>query len=173
MRRQAIERLLPQAYQRAASPGGVLAAVLEAMEAMHEPTEVLLARVEDLFTPYRSPDRMVPFLLGWLAYDHILDQHEASGQRPGAAPPPAVPVGRLRDLIASGAALARRRGTAAGLRDLVETITGLPVTVEESASRPFHVLVRLPAEAAPQLALIRRVVEAEKPAATTCDVGIE
>jgi phage tail-like protein len=164
MRRQDIERLLPSMYQRAAGDGGVLAALLGTMEAMHAPTEQLLSTVDDMFTPYRSPDVMVAFLAGWLGYDHVL------GDRSG---PGGVPVGRLRDLVAAGASLARQRGTATGLRRLVETVTGVAVRVVEPVGRPFHVVVGVPAEAADRLALIRRLVEAEKPAATTFELVLD
>lgn len=168
MRREAIERLLPPVYQRAAERGGVLVALLSAMETMHAPTEEVLASVDDLFAPYRAPDRLVAFLLGWVAMDHVL-----SRPRPDAPPVSSVPIGRLRDLLAVSASVARRRGTAAGLREVVQTVIGHPVVVEEPADRPFHVVVRLPAAAADQLDLVRRVVAAEKPAATTADIVIE
>jgi phage tail-like protein len=162
MRRPAIERLLPSVYQRTAGPSGVLAALLDAMAGMHEPVELVLSAVDDLFAPYRAPDRMVAYLLGWVALDHVLGDY-------GGAPEP-VPVGRLRDLLAASADIARARGTAAGLRRVIETVLGVPVTVAEAPDRPFHIVVRVPAVAAPHLPLIRRLVEAEKPAATTSEV---
>ena len=156
MRSEDIARLLPTAYQRAAGRPGVLATLLETMEQMHAPTLRTLRDVEDLFTPYRSPDRMVPYLLSWVALDHVLS--------------PAIPIGRLRDLVALGAAIARRRGTAAGLQTVLVTATDVPVTVEESADIPFHIVVRLPASASELATLVRRIVEAEKPAAVTAEV---
>ena len=158
MRSEDIARLLPTAYQRAAGRPGVLATLLETMEQMHAPTLRTLRDVEDLFTPYRSPDRMVPYLLSWVALDHVLSA--------------AIPIGRLRDLVSLGAAIARRRGTAAGLQAVIVTATGVPVTVEESADRPFHIVVRLPGAAADLAVLVRRIVEAEKPAAVTADVVV-
>lgn len=167
MRRPAIERLLPAAYQRAAELPGLLPTLLDIMAAMHQPSEDVLAAVDDLFTPYRSPDGLVAFLLGWIAFDHVLPR-DRDGQLSGQPPPPA----RLRNLLAVGADLARRRGTAAGLRGVIETVTGVPVLVEEPPDRPFHVVVRVPA-AAPMLALVTRLVEAEKPASTTFEVLID
>jgi hypothetical protein len=175
VRRQSIERLLPQAYQQVAEPPGVLAALLAAMERMHEPSERVLAAVDDLFTAYRSPDRMVGFLLGWVALDHVPNPSGVPGVPgvPGAPRSSAVSQGRLRDLLAQGAWLAQRRGTAAGLGALIETVIGIPVAIEEPTDRPFHVVVRLPAAAAHHRALVCRVVEAEKPAATTSEVVVE
>ena len=96
MRRAAIERLLPLAYQRAASDGSVLAALLDVMETLHAPDEAVLARVDDLFTPYRSPDGLVGFLARWVAMDHVLSTVDA--ELP-------LPAGRLRDLEVVGAGL--------------------------------------------------------------------
>lgn len=165
MRRSAIERLLPAVYQQAAGPGGVLAALLDVMEQMHEPSERRLVDVAELFAPYRTPDRFLPFLAGWLAFEHI-----AGPAGDGALP---VPVGRLRDLVAEGSRLAQWRGTGTGLRSVVETVTGVSgCVVEEPPDRPFHVVVRVPAAAAAYRELVERVVEAEKPAAVTYQVVV-
>lgn len=81
-------------------------------------------------------------------------------------------TGRMRDLIARSADIAAWRGTAAG-RALLDTATGTEgFAVEEPANRPFHLIVHVPRDAADQIDLIRRLVTAEKPAATTCDVAI-
>lgn len=165
MRRSAIERLLPTAFQHAAGPGTVLAALLEVMEGMHAPSEQRLAAVADLFSPYRTPERFVSFLAGWVALDHVAQWSSAST---GSA---AVPAGRLRDLVAQGAALARWRGTATGLRSMLEAATGTPgFEVVEPADRPFHVQVHVPAEAASHRALIDHIVSVEKPAAATYEL---
>jgi phage tail protein domain len=163
MRRAAIERLLPGVYQRTARSSGVLGCLLDAMEVMHAPTEATLSAVDDLFTPYRSPDRMVPFLLGWVAFDHVLPTGDQ----------PSVPIGRLRDLLSIGATIARHRGTATGLRAAITTATGVAVRVIEAIDRPFHVVVQVPASAAGHLAIIRRLVETEKPAAVTAEVVVD
>ena len=164
MRRELIERLLPPIYQRTADAPGVLAALLTAMESMQAPTEDVLSDVDDLFTAYRSPDRIVPFLLRWVAFDYVLGTTSADSGTP------TIPMGRLRDLVAVGAAVAQRRGTAAGLTAAIGAATGIGVEVVESPQRPFHVVVRVPAEGADRLPLVQRVVEAEKPAATSAEV---
>lgn len=159
MRRQAIERLLPAVYQRTAGPGGVLGALLDVMEQMHAPDEARLSTVDDLFAAYRTPERFVAFLASWVALE------------PFTAP--AVPVGRLRDLVATGAELAQWRGTATGLIAMIETALGVTgVTVQEPPGRAFHIVVRVPAAAAGHLDLVRRITEAVKPAATTYEVSI-
>jgi phage tail-like protein len=166
MRSEAIVRLLPAAYQRAARPGSVLSALLSVMDVLHAPSEQRLAAVAELFSPYRTPPEFVPFLAGWVGLDHTI----GGPQRSADAPLP-LPVGRLRNLVAAAAEIAQWRGTAAGLRTVLETATGVPgFVVEEPADRPFHVVIRVPAAAHPQLTLISRLVEAEKPAAVTCEV---
>jgi phage tail-like protein len=172
MLRPSIERLLPAVYQRAALPGGVLAALLDAMETLHAPTEEALTAVEDLFHPYRTPDRLVPFLARWVALDHVLPRSRAgvtaAADEVSRLP---IPIGRLRELVADAAGLAQRRGTATGLRMFLEKAMGVAgFSVEEPAGRPFHVVVRVPPAAAHQIELVRRIVALEKPAAITCEV---
>jgi phage tail-like protein len=172
MRRQAIERLLPAVYQRTAGPGGVLGAVLDVMEQMHAPDEARLETVDDLFAPYRTPERFVAFLAGWVALDPFVPPGSASGLANGGAAL-AVPPGRLRDLVASGAEMAQWRGTATGLIAMIETALGVGgVRVEEPPGRAFHIIVRVPAAAGGQLDLVRRITEAVKPAATTYELAV-
>jgi len=169
MRRSAIERLLPAAYQQATGPGSVLAALLDVMEGMHEPSERVLDDVPELFAPYRTRDDLVPFLAGWVAAGHLVPRSRAGGEAALA-----VPAGRLRNLVAQGAATAQWRGTAAGLRAVLETATGVAgFAVEEPPDRPFHIVVRAPAAASPQRRLIEHIVEAEKPAAVSHEVAVD
>src|SRR5687768_9867082 len=98
MRPDVIAGMLPAAYQRALHPSGVLSALLGVMEVLHEASEHQLDHVEDLFHPYRCPERMVPFLARWVSVDHL---------------------GSRRDLVANGTALAQSRGTRPGLRDAI------------------------------------------------------
>jgi phage tail-like protein len=165
MRSTAIERLLPAVYQRGAGPGTVLGALLDVMAGLHEPDEARLERIDDMFAPYRTPDAFVAFLARWVALD-------ASLYGDGTTQPP-IPIGRLRDLVASGAALAQWRGTVEGLTALLQTALGMPgIAVEEPDDRPFHFVVRLPAAASDRIGLVKRIVDAEKPAATTCEIRI-
>jgi phage tail-like protein len=166
MRHQAIEKLLPAAYQRGAVPGSVLSALLDVMEDMHAPDEAVLDSVDDLFAAYRTRDHLLPFLARWLALDHLVPQAQ-----PGEAPRLPMPVGRLRNLVAQGAALAQLRGTPEGLRRTLEISTGVTgFTIELPPNRPYHFVVHVPPAAADQLTLIRRIVDTEKPAATTAEV---
>ncbi|MEV6692002.1 phage tail protein [Micromonospora sp. NPDC051196] len=167
MRRAGIERLLPAAYQRACVPGSVLWALLEVMEGLHAPDEAVLAEVDALFAPYQAPGAMVAYLARWVAMDHLV----AAPRRDTPLP---LPLSRLRDLVAHGAQLAAWRGTPYGLRTALELATGVTgFVLDEPADRPFHVVVRVPAAAAGQVALIGRIVEAEKPAAVTAEIVVD
>ncbi|MDG4797224.1 phage tail protein [Micromonospora sp. WMMD1082] len=167
MRRAAIERLLPAAYQRACVPGSVLWALLDVMEALHAPDEAVLAEVDALFAPYQAPGPMVAYLARWVAMEHLV----AAPRREAPLP---LPPSRLRDLVAHGALLATWRGTPYGLRTALELATGVTgFVLDEPVGRPFHVVVRVPEAAADQLALVGRIVEAEKPAAVTAEITIE
>ncbi|MCP2327987.1 phage tail-like protein [Hamadaea flava] len=166
MRRAAIERLLPAAYQRAAVPGSVLSALLDAMETLHEPDERLLADVDSLFSAYRTSEALAAYLTRWVALDQVITS-------PSGARLPIRP-GDLRNLVAIGAHLAQWRGTPYGMRRALEVATGVPgFTVVEPADRPFHLIVRVPPAAADRLALVTRLVSVEKPAATTFEVVVE
>lgn len=167
MQRSAIERLLPAAYQRAAVDGTVLAAVLDVMEALHAPDEALLAAVEEVFDPYRAPEPFVAFLAAWVDLEGVLTPGGPSGGY-------AAGTGQLRNLLAEAATLAQWRGTAAGLRWFLETATGhRGFTVAEPTGQPFQVDVTVPSAAAGYLGLVRRIVEREKPAYTTCTITVD
>jgi hypothetical protein len=174
-------RLLPLAYQRAVHDGSVLAALLDVMETLHAPDEEVLANVGDLYHAYRAPDAMVPFLARWVAMEHVVlapgAGRSTARSGPGGAATAAaggIAAGRLRDVVAQGAALAQWRGTPYGLHQLLRTVTGVDgITVEEPADRQFHLRVRVPPAAAGQFDLIARLVRAEKPAATTCEVVLD
>jgi phage tail-like protein len=167
MQRTAIERLLPAAFQRASVEGSVLYALIDVMETLHAPDERILAHADELVAPYRTTDPFPAYLLHWVAMDQVL----AAPTRDAAN---ALPVGRLRDIVAEGAALARWRGTPYGLRRALRLATGVAgFVIDEPPDRPFHFVVRAPQAAEAQLALIQRIVEAEKPAATTFEVRVD
>lgn len=176
MRRAEIEQLLPSVYQMALHPvdGWViepdqrLGALLDAMEALHDPIERILDRLEAWLDPRRAPDPFVPYLAGWVDLDRL-----AGGEATMAA----AGTDRLRELVAAASDLARWRGTSRGLLRFLGIATGLPgFSVDERPAgpdgrpRPFHVVVHGPAEAARMRPLIERIVESEKPAYVTCDI---
>jgi phage tail-like protein len=173
MQRDALERLLPTMFQLAARPGSPLDAALHVMADLHEPDEQLLAGIDAVFDPYRAPDAFVPWLTRWVGLEWLVadgsDDASARTDLTDAFPPG---LGRLRDVVAAGAELAQRRGTDAGLRLFLGTATGLSgFVVTEPADRPFHLVVTAPAEAEPYAAVVRRIIDATKPAYTTAELA--
>jgi phage tail-like protein len=171
VRQADIERLLPGVIQRTATPGSPLDALLAVMDVLHAPAEAALAELGDTFHPYRCPDRFVPYLAGWVDVDRFLTD-DGTGEMGLSSG-----LGALRELVAAAARLARRRGTAAGLVELLELATGVRgFAVDEEvrdaagAVRPFVVRVRVPAAAAAHRGLVERIADAEKPAHVECDL---
>jgi phage tail-like protein len=166
MRRAEIERLLPAVFQRTVRDGEILAALLDVMETLHAPSEEALAHVERFFDPRRAPDAFVPTLARWVDLDRILINEGVSGGDPLPSG-----VGRLRELIATAAELARWQGTRRGLLLFLETATGEPgfaidevVPDSDGRPRPFFLKIRCPTAATPYRDLIDRIVSQEKPA---------
>jgi hypothetical protein len=177
VQRHAVERLLPTMFQLAARPGSPLDAALHVLADLHEPDEALLASVESIFDPYRTPDAFVPWLTRWVGLDWLVaDETDDPGAPPGTpwrdpidAHPPGL--GHLRDVVAAGAELAQWRGTEVGMRLFLTAATGISgFAVSEPPGRPFHLEVTAPAEAAPYAALLRRIVNRTKPASTTAEL---
>jgi phage tail-like protein len=178
MKQDEIKHLLPGVFQRTLQPGNPLAALLEVMEGMHRPSEEVLARLETFFNPYQAPDAFVPYLARWVDLDMLL--LEAPEELAGVVGP-AFPAGtgRLRELVAAAAYLSKWRGTAGGLLLFLETATGVrgfevdeQVEGEDGAVKPFHIRIRATKEAAPLQALIRRIIQLEKPAYVTYELLI-
>ncbi|MET0772497.1 MAG: phage tail protein [Candidatus Limnocylindrales bacterium] len=176
MRSAEIEQLLPAVYQLALhpvegwglEPDRRLGAVLDAMEALHDPIEQALHGLDAWIDPRRAPDAFVPWLASWVDLDRFAG---------GEVGPSAAETARLRELVAGASDLARWRGTTRGLVRFLEIATGLEgFDVDEDPldadgrPRPFHVVVRGPAQAVELRPLIERIVESEKPAHVTCDL---
>jgi phage tail-like protein len=164
MTRSEIEHLLPGVFQRAAQPGGPLAALLDVMEMLHEPAEDVLERLDAVFDPRRTPDGLVPYLATWLDLAPVL--------------PVTTGLPCLRELVGAAAAFAQQRGTARGLILFLETATGTPgfevdeqVLTPDGRPRPFHVLIRVPRSSAPHRAMLERIIELEKPAHVTYELS--
>lgn len=171
MKRSDIERLLPEVFRRAAVEGTPLAALLDAMETLHDPVERRLDALDRCFDPLRAPDALVPMLAHWVDLDGLLDRAA------GDTLPTRLPsgLGRLRELVANASELARRRGTSEGLRRFLEIATGCRGFAIEDAASPgpdqatgFDIHVRAPAAARRHRELVARVIASEKPAHTTC-----
>ncbi|MFY2562046.1 phage tail protein [Corallococcus terminator] len=161
MRSPDIQRLLPGVFQRTVLPGSPLTALLAVMEALHLPSEDVLAGLESHFDPRRAPDRFVPFLARWVGMDL----------------PVSTGLGRLRELVARAVEISRWRGTARGLRLFLTTATGRTdfqvddaVPGDDGRPRPFHVLVLAPSAVSAHRLLLERIIEREKPAYVTYEL---
>src|SRR5262245_51356393 len=114
MEPEVIERLLPTVYQLATRPGSPLDAAVRVMSDLHAPDEELLAGIERVFDPYRAPDPFVFWLTRWLGIEWLVADapDDVDGPAPEAVIPTFSPgVGRLREVVAAGHALAQWRGT--------------------------------------------------------------
>jgi phage tail-like protein len=177
MHRAAIERLLPEVFQRAVEPSSPLAAVLEVMESQHEPAEDALRHLPDVFDPRRTDERFLTMLAQWVDIARLNPQRGGEVDldwRPRAWP---IPTGRLRELIANAVQLSQQRGTASGLIRFLEIATGAePYVLEERVPGedgmpiPYHVRLIAPRAAQPLRELIERIVEQEKPAYVTWEL---
>ena len=178
MKRADIERLLPGVFQRTLHPGNPLVALLEVMEALQQPAEAALARLDATLDPRRSSDEFVPFLARWLDLERLFEEPPVGKVGPASSRPISTGLGRLREVIASAAYLAQWRGTARGLRRFLETATGShgfeiheQVTGPDGAPKPFHILVRAPEATARHRSLLERIIESEKPAHVTYELA--
>jgi phage tail-like protein len=177
MKQTEIALLLPAIVQRTIQERTPLFALLAVMEALPAPDEAVLDQLEAFFNPYGTPDVFVPFLASWVDLEWIL--LEDSDEFTELTPPLPSGMGRLRELVAAATFLAQWRGTAKGLLRFLETATGVEgFVIEEQVlgsdgrPRPFHLSVHIPREAVPYQAMIKRIVEAEKPAYVTYELQI-
>ncbi len=178
MRGDEIARLLPEVFQRTCVPGSPMAGLLDAMAALIDPIEKKLDELDTTFNPHRAPDRFVAVLARWVDMDHI-GEGIAGNDLAGASGPPSFPsgLGRLRELCASAAVLARTRGTPGGFIRYLETATGCRgfvleegVTGPERSPRPFHFRLLAPASARAHRRLLQKLIQLEKPAHATYEL---
>jgi len=175
MKQAQIKRLLPDVFQRTATPGSPLLAILDAMEAMHDLPESILANLDLIFDPRRAPDRFVSYLAGWVDLGVILE--DARGGALSTTPSLSTGLGRLRELTASAARLSEWRGTRKGLQLFLETATGMngfeideQVNGLDGKPKPFHLRVKAPKVLVPHRPLIEKIIEFEKPAYVTYEL---
>jgi phage tail-like protein len=178
MRRNEIERLLPEAFRAALVDSPPLADVLDVMEALHRPDEQVLDGLDAFFDPTRTDDRFVPLLARWVDLERLFVQSATGRVDPGEREPISTGLGRLRELISRAAFLSRWRGTRVGLIAFLETATGAigfeideQVPGEAMRPRPFHIRVLAPSDQEPHRALLERIVELEKPAYVTYELA--
>jgi phage tail-like protein len=167
-----IERLLPDIIARTVRPGNPLGALLDVMADLLSPSEDVLGQLDRYFDPYRTPERMVPYLAGWVDVAWLIAG--SSDARPALYAPGS---GWLREVVATAVDLSQWRGTAAGLVRFLETATGVAgfvvqdqSTPPEATLKPFHIRVVAPAAARPFQPVIERIVATQKPAYVTSEL---
>jgi phage tail-like protein len=177
MKADRIRHLLPAVVQEGAYPGTPMAALLDLMEALHRPSDEVIESIGSYFNTLESPDAFVPFLARWVDLDRFFPEGY-SGRHSDS--PLGTGMGRLRELIGCAAYLSQWRGTRKGLTCFLETATGVAgFRIEERAEtgetqgRSFHLAITAPADARQHLALIKRIIDQEKPAYVTYDLKIE
>lgn len=164
----ALVKVLPEVFQVVAGTSPPLRALLAVAEDMHRPVREILDAVAAIPDPGQAPPSLVPFLSRWIDLDWLtLPEAEAAGS-PGAG----IPLARQRDLIAAASRLSAQRGTVDGLTRFLHLATGVQGFTVEAVPGSFHIRVGVPAAAAGQLELVRRIVKGSKPAHVTDEVAV-
>jgi hypothetical protein len=164
MQQEKMARLLPEIFQATAGQQGPLDAFLAAQVRLHEPCEAAIGSFADHLDPRTAAPAFVYMLARWVDLDYLVDG-------PAHTPHFAGGVGRLRALIATVARNGRERGTGTTLIRLLETATGISgFRIEPDAAIPFHFTLFAPRDAVPFKGLVKRLLEAEKPAFATCEL---
>jgi hypothetical protein len=141
------------------------------MEGLLEPSEIILAHLDETFDPRRTSDSFVPFLARWVDLEPIILNQEQGSTEQISSRPLTTGLGRLRELIAEAAYLSQWRGTARGLLRFLETASGIHgfelderVAGPDGLPRAYHIRICAPESTADHRALIEKIIEFEKPA---------
>lgn len=169
-----IKQLLPGIFRRTIRPGTPMFALLKVMETLHEPSEAVLRRLDAVFDPRRTSANFVPFLAHWVDLHNVLLEPGSEQRGDPARLWSTIDSGRLRELTANAVHLSAWRGTAHGLRMFLETATGETgfeiaeqIIGSDGQPKPFHFRIRIPQVLAPQIQMIERIIQSEKPAYVT------
>ena len=175
MNREQLEKLLPPIFRRTCAQGSPLAAILEVMAGLLDPVYAVLDQSEIYFSAQHAPLGFVPFLAGWVDLE-VLQEAVFEGRALPASQFP-TGAGRLRDLTEQAAHLSRWRGTGKGLQQFLEVATGVKgfefreqIPDANGKPIPFHFELTAPASLQPYTALVKAVVELEKPAYVTYEL---
>lgn len=176
MKRSEITPLLPEIFQRTIHAGTPIDLLLDVIEQMHAPSELVLGELQRFFNPYLAPDEFVTFLATWVDLAELI---RVAPEFFEANAPPPLPsgVGRLRELVASAAYFSQWRGTRQGLLRFLETATGIrgfqideAVADEKGQPIPFHIRIVAPLTTQPFRPMLQQIVEMEKPAYVTYEL---
>jgi len=154
LRQSSYLEYLPGMYQSDAFMGRFLLI----FESILDPIERQVADIHHYFDPHLAPPEMLKWLASWLGL--VMDER--------------WPEVRRRELVASAGPLYAWRGTKRGLSELLRLYTGVePEIVEPTLSQvsrdlrlayTFTVRLTVPADSLIDEAVVRRIVEMEKPA---------
>ncbi|MGV8174350.1 MAG: phage tail protein [Methanothrix sp.] len=114
-------RYLPAAYQEDEASRRFLERFLSIFESDLQESEDLISNIPSFLDPISAPSSFLPWLADWLA----LDLYELMGER-------------NREYLAKAVELYKWKGTARGLRALVETLTGRRCCVREFGKNIFR-----------------------------------
>ena len=130
--------------------GDFLGRFLLIFQSIWEPLEYRQDHMELYFDPRTTPTSFLPWMADWV----------------GVIPGSITEEGRLRALLGEAVELYRWRGTRYGLTRLIEICTGVTPLINETASDPaiLHIRVALPPESTVDRDAIERLVRAHKPA---------
>ncbi len=128
-------------------------------ESILAPIEQTVDHTPLILDPRTLPADLLPWVASWL--DLTLNEN--------------WPESRRRDLIRAASELYRWRGTRQGLSRYLEIYVGVTPELEDEVDTPhtFRVTLRVPAEQQVDEALVRAIIEAEKPAHTAYELQIE
>ncbi len=139
-------RELPAMFQE----DDFLGRLLLIFETLWEPLEQRQDQTAMYFDPRTCPASFLPWLAGWLNLP--LNPH--------------WPESRRRQLVAEAMDLYRWRGTAYGLRRMIEVCTGLEPVITDDPTRPFvfRIAVTIPPGSGARRETIEEIVRTHKPA---------
>jgi hypothetical protein len=171
MKAAEIAQILPAVFRDILPYDPTLAALLDISEGLQDPVEMRLADLSLVFNALVTEDRFAPMLARWVDLVWLYADDDAELETAAQAwSDSGIPAGRLRMLIGTAHILSQERGTARGLVRFLEIATGVAGFAVDDAlgpDTPFHLRVHVPQAAAPQMTLIERIVNAEKPAYVT------
>lgn len=142
-----------------------MAAAVTAMAALLASIEAEIDGAPACLDPRRAPARFLPLLARWVDLEWLLERDAQGAYRLRAG------GDRLRELIATRAWCLRHRGQKEPLLLTLELATGLDgfrvETDPEKPDAPYCFVLKAPALDATSRAMVRLVVEQEKPAYAT------
>jgi phage tail-like protein len=152
-------RYMPELYRADETAGpeapDLLARFLALFESVFLPLQWTVQHYALCLHPYSAPPDLLPWLFDWYGFPAELD---------------AVPVARRRELLASLPHLLERKGTAAGLHDLLALLEGTdPTIVDDEVENHFRVEIT-PAPAGEARTWLCALIDWYKPAHTTFEL---